>query len=240
MNRVSTGIKGLDELIGGGFVEGSIILITGKAGTGKTLFCANFLYEGLKKGEPGIYVTTEQTTEELKKDIYSAFGWDFSVFENKNLLRFIQIKPLFLSSTKIKRDESNTIKLYIYDLLTKITNEAKAIKAKRIVIDSITLIESFIRDKYLRRVGLSYFIQSLKQLGSTILITSTILHTKPESLSLSGVVEFLVDGIIKLEYDPGREEFKRTISILKMRRTKHSEFIHPFEFTKDGIKIILV
>lgn len=240
MNRIKSGIKGLDELIGGGYLENSVILVSGKAGAGKTLFSTCFLYEGLKNGEAGIFVVTEQSPEELKKDIFLTFGWNLEEFEKKDLLRFIQVGPIFsIQQLESQKDIGNIVRLYIHDLLQKIAKEIQTIKAKRLVIDSITPIESFIRDEYLKRVGLISLIRGLKQLNLTALITSTIPFTKPNSLSISGIIEFLVDGIIKLDFDPTKEEFKRTLSILKLRGTKHSEYIHAFEIVKDGIKIVL-
>jgi len=242
MIRISSGVKGLDDLISGGFPEGSIILISGKAGTGKSSFCASFLYEGFKNNEAGIYVTTELSKEEIKKDLMQTFGWNFEEFENKGLLSFIEIEPTFstFSEKGFERDFGSIVKIYVYDLLEKISKEAKRLNAKRLVIDSITLIESFIKDEYLRRAALISFVNRLKRLRLTTLITSQILHINPNSLSISGILEFLVDGIIKLDDNPEREEFKRTLTILKMRRTKHSEYVHAFEITSEGIRVLIV
>jgi circadian clock protein KaiC len=74
--RVSTGIAGLDSKMKGGFVRGSANLVAGKAGTGKTGFSASFLYKGALEGEPGVYVTTEESEADIKADIKSVFGWD--------------------------------------------------------------------------------------------------------------------------------------------------------------------
>ncbi len=239
LKRLSSGIKGLDNLIQGGFLENSIILIAGKAGTGKTLFCASFLYEGLKNKESGIFVTTEENIEEIKEDVYATFNWDFEKFEKENLLRFIEIEPTFsIKKFEVEKEIGNIIRIYIQDLILKISEAKKEINAKRLVIDSITIIENLIKDDYLRRASLSFLIKNLKKIKLTTLITSTIPTTNPNSLSISGVIEFLVDGIIKLDYNPREEELKRTLEILKMRRTKHSEYVHAFEFTSDGIKII--
>ena len=73
VERVKTGIIGLDEKIGGGFVKGSVNLISGRTGTGKTTFCMSFLYEGAKNFEPGVYVTTEENEDDIKKDVMAMF-----------------------------------------------------------------------------------------------------------------------------------------------------------------------
>ena len=116
MDRVSTGVKGLDEKIQGGFFKGSVNMITGQTGTGKSAFCSSFLYDGVKKGEPAIYVTTEQRVEDLRGDIQSMFGWDFTKFEKKKLMKFLYIKPLFPLKAFTGDEINKMIKLYIFDI----------------------------------------------------------------------------------------------------------------------------
>jgi KaiC/GvpD/RAD55 family RecA-like ATPase len=241
VERIPSGIKGLDKLIEGGFVKGSVVLVTGKTGTGKTALAASFLYEGTKNNEPGVYVTTEEREEDIKGDIKAMFGWDLESLEKKKLLTFLSIKPVIPVTPgrliSMEEEIGSIIKLYIVDLTKKIESAVKAIKAKRVVIDSISIIEMFIKDEYMRRVALMQLITNLKDLGVTSLITGTIPEGS-EALSLSGIIEFVVDGVIKLDFVPVAEEFKRTLTIRKMRRTDHSIYIHPFEITKEGLRII--
>ena len=237
IERVNTGIHGLDEKIEGGFVKGSINLITGKTGTGKTAFCASFLYEGAKKGEAGVYVTTEEKEEDIIADIQAMFNWDLKSIEDKKLLKFLYLEPIVPIDYDIVRDIGKILKIYIFDLYSNIEKIVKSINAKRLVIDSTTIIEMFIRDKYMRRVALMKLINNLKRLGVTTILTGSV-PEGTDMLSLSGIIEFFVDSVIKLEFMPVAEEFKRTMTVRKMRRTDHSIFIHPFEVTKSGLKII--
>jgi len=237
IERVNTGIHGLDEKIEGGFVKGSINLITGKTGTGKTAFCASFLYEGTKKGEAGVYVTTEEKEEDIIADIQAMFNWDLKSIEDKKLLKFLYIEPIVPIDYDIVRDIGKILKIYIFDLYSNIEKIVKSVNAKRLVIDSTTIIEMFIRDKYMRRVALMKLINNLKRLGVTTILTGSV-PEGTDMLSLSGIIEFFVDSVIKLEFMPVAEEFKRTMTVRKMRRTDHSIFIHPFEVTKSGLKII--
>ena len=237
IERVNTGIHGLDEKIEGGFVKGSINLITGKTGTGKTAFCASFLYEGTKKGEAGVYVTTEEKEEDIIADIQAMFNWDLKSIEDKKLLKFLYIEPIVPIDYDIVRDIGKILKIYIFDLYSNIERIVKSVNAKRLVIDSTTIIEMFIRDKYMRRVALMKLINNLKRLGVTTILTGSV-PEGTDMLSLSGIIEFFVDSVIKLEFMPVAEEFKRTMTVRKMRRTDHSIFIHPFEVTKSGLKII--
>ncbi len=231
MERLNSGIIGLDEKIQGGFVKGSVNLVTGKTGTGKTAFCASFLRAGAQKNEPGIYVTTEEPKEDIKEDIKSMFNWNIDETE------FLVLEPVIPIDFDREEEMGRILKIYVFDLYSKIEEIVKKTHAKRLVIDSATIIEMFIKDDYLRRVALMKLTNDLKKLGVTTIVTGTV----PEGtdlLSISGIIEFFVDSVIKLEFLPVAEEFKRTLTIRKMRRTDHSIYIHPFEITKDGLKII--
>ena len=237
VERVPSGIEGLDKLMEGGFVKGSVTLITGKTGTGKTAFCASFLYAGALRGEPGVYVTSEERVEDIKNDVKAMFGWDLDMLEKTGRIKFLALRPEFPSKVITGEDLGKLIKIYIFDLTDRIEKAVKEINAQRLVIDSISIIEMFIRDEYLCRVAIMQLLDKLRELGVTSLITGTIPETS-EGLSGGGIVEFLADAIIKLDFVPVAEEFKRTLTIRKMRRTDHSIFIHPFEITKDGLKVI--
>jgi len=236
-DRINTGIHGLDEKMEGGLVKGSISLVTGKTGTGKTAFCASFLYAGAQKNEPGVYVTTEEPVEDIREDIKSMFNWDIEELEKKKMINFLVLEPVVPVNLNREEEMSRILKIYVYDLYSRIEETVKKTNAKRLVIDSSTIIEMFIQDEYLRRVAIMKFINDLKRLGITTVVTGTV----PEGtdlLSISGIIEFFVDAVIKLEFMPVAEEFKRTLTIRKMRRTDHSIYIHPFEITKTGLKVI--
>lgn len=235
--RVNTGVIGLDEKIEGGFVKGSVNYLTGKTGTGKTTFCCSFLYAGAIKGENGLYITTEQREEEIKNDIVSMFDWDISALEKKGTLKFLSLIPEVPLMVPTDEDVAKFVRLFMLDLSSKVVDAVKKYKAKRVVIDSVSLIETFIKDDYLKKIALMQFINKMKDLKITTLLTGVIPEAS-EQLSSSGLLEFLTDSVMRLDFVPIAEEFKRTFNVRKMRRTDHSVLIHPFEITKDGIKII--
>jgi KaiC/GvpD/RAD55 family RecA-like ATPase len=236
-DRVSTGVLGLDEKIEGGLVRGSVNFLTGRTGTGKTAFCASFLRAGAMLGERGIYVTTEEREEDIKNDIKSMFNWNFEELESKLLIKFLSIKPDIPMKLITGEEVSKVVKLYMYEFTARVESAIREFGAKRLVIDSLSLVELFINDPYLRKIALMQMIDRLKETNVTSLLTGTI-PEGIETLSSSGIVEFLTDSVIKLDFVPVAEEFKRTLTVRKMRRTDHSVLIHPFEISKSGVRII--
>jgi KaiC/GvpD/RAD55 family RecA-like ATPase len=233
-DRVSTGIINLDSKMNGGFVKGTMNLVTGKTGTGKTAFCSNFIKEGAENGEPGVYVTTEEREEDIHEDIESMFGWDFRELEEQDKVRLLSIKPIFPSSEI--ENLNRLVRSYISDLLDQVRDAIDEIDADRVIIDSVSLVQMFIKDEYMARVALSSLLNNLREAGVTAILTGTVPETS-EGLSKAGIVEFLVDTVILLEFVPVAEEHKRTLTIRKMRRTDHETEIFPFEISPDGIRI---
>src|SRR3989344_9039857 len=122
--RITSGIPGLDKLVEGGFKKNSINLVVGEPGSGKTIFAIQFLLEGCKKGEPGVYITFEEKKEKLYEDMGS-FGWDLAKYEKQGKFRFLEYTPEQVK--KVLVEGGGTVDA----IITKI-------KAKRIVIDSVT------------------------------------------------------------------------------------------------------
>ena len=233
--RIPSGVIGLDSKIGGGFVKGSVNLITGKTGTGKTAFSSSFIYEGARKGEPGVYISTEESVDDIKADISEMFGWDMGALEKKKLVKIISLKPIF--PTKAADDVNRLVRSYLSDVLNDISDAVKEHKAKRLVIDSESMIEMFVQDEYLAKVALMSMTEKIKETGVTAIVTGTI-PEESEGLSGSGVIEFIVDSVVKLDFVPVAEEYKRTLTVRNMRRTDHSTLIHPFILSKQGVQVV--
>lgn len=230
MERVKTGIIGLDEIIEGGFVPGSAILVCGPTGSGKTIFCGQFLWYGLQNGEPGIYVTCEETPEDIKKDL-ARFGWDFEKYEKEKKFMFIFSDPFGVSR------EGTTYTMFERDFIEEYLEAIRKIKAKRFVFDSISIMGMYFKDVHETRRKLYLLVQALKKAGVTSLLTSEI----PEgsnTLSRFGVEEFVVDGIIRLDFVTFGPQSGRNLLVRKMRRTAHSEDSHPIQIGKDGIRVL--
>lgn len=220
-SRIPTGIPGLDDLLKGGFLPRSVVMISGEAGTGKTIFCTQFIWNALCIGENGVIISLQQTPEEVKTDV-AIFGRDFKRAEELGQVRIIYVEP---------QDVKKIIGI--------ILKNVKQIQAKRLVIDSITLIcEYFERPRYIRE-NLGRLFTELKKMGVTTLVTSEV-EEGTNLLSKNGIEEFLVDGVIVLKVGVDVVGGKpRSLFIKKMRRTNHDLNTHPFEITDRGIKIII-
>jgi len=244
MERVKTGIEGLDQALNGGIPKGNIILISGSAGTGKTLICLSFIYYGATKfNEPGIFISTDQTPEEIKAQAKN-FGWDLEELEKRKMLRIYHI-------------DITTEKDMVY--LKKIDKLAKEIKAKRIVLDSLTTITEFLTPLEIKKGSklfetleaivpvpmseaiiaknvLMKIIKYLKSTGCTCLVTSEL----PEEgnwLSRDTCSEFLADGVILLRYFEYAVGRPRSLMVRKMRYSDHSTEPWDMEISKEGIKV---
>ncbi len=219
ISRTESGIPGLDNLINGGFIRDSVVLVTGEAGTGKTIFCSQFLWHGLKKGETCIFITLEENPEDIKEDV-KTFGWDFDKYEQKGLFRLIYHDPA-----------------QVNNLGSVIIDEIKSLKAKRLVIDSTSLIGMNIQDVSQVRKILYNVINVIKKSNCTALITAEI-PEGTKGLSRFGVEEFVVDGIIVLNYlEYAAGGLDRSLIVRKMRRTDHGKDIYPVGIGPKGVTV---
>ena len=236
MNRIATGIKGLDELMEGGFPEGRSVLLSGACGTGKTIFCSQYLYNGAKKySEPGVYVTLDERPDLIRQDVMR-FGWDFRKLEEEKMLQIIDGS---IAKIGIPSEEEFSMPSTGFDLdklLLEIVRAIKRIGAKRLVIDSIPSLglnyssEGDIRNAILK---LSYV---LMRSGVTSLVTSEVIEGE-NKFGKYGVEEYVVDGVIVLHYMGIGTQSNRTLHIRKLRATKHSEDLHPIEIGNSGIVV---
>ncbi len=218
MARSPSGIPGLDGLIEGGIEEGTATLISGKTGTCKSIFCGQFLHNGVvNKKETGLYITTEEASAGLKRQ-FKRFGWDFDALEKKGWIKIIEFPPMEVSM-----------------LTTKMVEAVEKMNAKRIVIDSVSMLELFIDNIFEIRKGLYKVVQKIRELNKIGILTSEI-QEDTTNLSRFGVMEFMVDAVIVLQY-MGMAKYKRSLMVRKMRMTDHNSNIHPFELGKAGITV---
>jgi len=224
LERISSGIPGLDELIEGGFEKGSTIVAIGTPCAGKTTFALQFLYYGITKyNEPGIFITFDESKEALLKH-YLEYGWDFEALEKKGEFLVLEYRPHQVN--KLLEEGGGIIK-----------DAIKSMGAKRLVIDSVTGYSLLFKDEYQKRESIVDLFELLKKWGTTTLITSE--DCTASNNVIAGGVDYLADSIIQLRYEStGKNTSKQhVLEIIKMRGTKHTNKLCPFSFEKNGLKI---
>tara|TARA_Y100000310_G_C20699005_1_gene827939 strand:- start:6342 stop:7037 length:696 start_codon:yes stop_codon:yes gene_type:complete len=217
--RTKTGIPGLDEIINGGIPRENLVVVGGDPGSGKTIFCLEFLYNGaMKYDEPGLYISLEESQEELLK-IADIFGWDF-----RKLLEEEKVKMI-------------SVELYDFDKLKNMIEDAiRQIGAKRLVIDPGVIFRLYFERELDARKRILSLGRMLKKSGCTAIITNEISLEKTSSLF--GLEEYVADGVILLYHTRLEDRFIRSIGVLKMRGTKISEKLHPITISKSGLTVL--
>lgn len=212
---VSTGIRELDDALGGGFIRGKTYLVAGETGCGKTIFSIQFLLTGaLLYDEPGIYIAIDEPTEQLLKGL-KRFGWDITDLIKRRKLAFLDMRTHF--SKIYLREERKKIEPRF--IIESIINAAKKVKAKRLVIDPIApLVYGGSPDDVLYvREFLREMVFALESLGSLTTVMTSEIPTGSNQLSRFGVEEFLASGIIVLGLEDMGGEVVRVMYLRKAR-----------------------
>lgn len=234
--RVKSGIPGFDELIEGGFPEGTTVLVTGTTGTGKTTFAVQFVYKGAELyNEPGVIVTLEERASDLRREMKS-FGWNLKKYEEEGKIAIIDGVS---SVVGLPTEEKFALEegLNVEGFLRYVYRVVKAINAKRVVIDSIPSIALRLKEERNIREVLLRLNTILLEMGVTTIMTTEAEDPKRDKLSRYGVEEFIARGVVLLDLVEKDVELKRYILIRKMRETKHSMKKYPFEITEDGLVV---
>jgi circadian clock protein KaiC len=222
-DKVSTGIKGLDKLIDGGFEKNSAVLVAGGGGSGKSIFATQFLTDGITRiNETGIYISFEEVKERFYKHML-VFGWDLKKLEEQGRFIFLKFSPERIA--KIVKDRSKEIE-----------NSIREVEAKRIVIDSLSAYTSLFENESEKRKMLVALFDMIKEWDCTTVVVAEE-DQRPDEHH-SSVMGFMADAIVLLynEREPKGLRF-RAIEVFKMRGTKHESKICSMKITEHGIEV---
>jgi KaiC domain protein len=221
--RMKVGIIGLDDMLGGGLIPGSICAIIGTYGTGKTTFSLQFIWEGLKKGEHIIYISLEEREDRILEYMQQK-DWDVKPFLNKSLF-VIKLDPtdFNLANNRIKNELPRLI---------------KQVNAHRVVIDPISLFEDLFESDSVRRQEMFRFVEGMRDQKCTIMMTSETDKDNPFS-SRHSLIEYLADTVILLRYVRPSDltDVHLALEVVKMRMSAHSREIKPYEIQQDQVLV---
>ncbi|MEO9254285.1 MAG: ATPase domain-containing protein [Tepidiformaceae bacterium] len=221
--RLSTGVKDLDEMLGGGIPGRDSVLVAGPSGSGKSSLAVEFVAAGLAKEEPAVIAVFEEKPKEYMERA-KTLGPDLQQMVDRGLLEIIYLRPLDLS---------------VDEALLEIQSAVERMGATRLVIDSLSGFELALAPTFQQdfRESLYRMIGALTGNGLTVLMTAEVPLTFT-GLELSpNLVSFLTDDIIMLRYVEIDSQLRKIITVVKARGSEHSQDIRMFEVTSHGLEI---
>lgn len=232
VDRVKTGIPGLDEILNGGIPRRNVVLLSGGPGTGKSIFSYQFLWSGLKEGEPGILVALEEHPVQVRINM-AQFGWDVRKSEREGVFAIVDAFTSGIGEAA-KREKYVVTDPEDVNMLVDVLREAiRDVGAKRVAIDSVSTL--YLAKPALARRTVMLLKRVLSGMGATSILVSQVSVTE-RGFGGPGV-EHASDGIIRLDLDEVDGELVRSLIVWKMRGTSHSMKRHPFQITDKGIVV---
>ena len=215
-----TGIPGLDDVTRGGLPENRLTLVVGTAGSGKTVFAAQFLAEGVRRGEAGVFVTFEERPEGTRRNLRS-LGMTVDEWEAENQWCFVDASP---------RYEDEVVVAGEYDLsslILRVRHAVEEVGAKRVAIDSVGALVAQFDQLGPARTALFQLASELESLGATSVMTAER-GEDYGAISRFGFEEFVADNVLILRNALEAEKRRRTVEVLKLRGGSHLKGEHLF------------
>jgi len=235
-------VSDFDKLIDrGGFKKGDTILFSGGAGTGKTTFGMQFLYNGARElKQKCVYLTLEETAEKIKENMMENFGWDLDELEKQGLLAIIKIDPLTIAraveATLTKERGGLYIEFEKFDLPFQFD---LPFKPDRVVVDSLSALSiAFVDNHQGYRQYLRHLFQTLEDYGSVNLVFGET-EQQPNVYSRMGIEEFLADAVVVFYNIKVHNTRETALEILKLRSSAHSKKLIPYQITSRGFEIYI-
>ncbi len=220
----STGVPELDRVLGGGFPKGSTILIAGSSGSGKTILSLQWLFEGIRHGENGVYISLTEPLFKSVRDLETMSFYDKSAIEQQKL-KILDMRDIIAEKGVLEPQK-------IYDFLEKYVRQTGA---KRLCIDSVTAIAYSLDDRDKIRAFIFELGKLLATLGCTTFLTSEVAEEK--KFSVYGVEEFISDAILRLDQVRVKDETKRVMQVVKVRGRNYEPGELYFTISEKGINV---
>ena len=230
LQKISTGISGLDEIMAGGFPKGRPILICGSAGCGKTMFGVQFLVKGITEhNEPGVFMSFEESSSDLSKNVRS-LGFELEKLKKDGKLR--------VDHVQIERSQIEETGEYdLEGIFIRLNHAIDSIGAKRVVLDTIESLFGGLDNMAVLRSEVRRLFEWLKKKGVTAIITG---ERGENSLTRQGLEEYISDCVILLDFRVIDQIATRRLRIVKDRGSTHGTNEYPFLINEDGISVIPV
>jgi circadian clock protein KaiC len=220
---ISTGVPGLDEMLGGGTLRGNAVLVAGPVGSGKTTLAAHFLAEGGRHREPGVLVIFEETTPKYL-DQARSMGFDLDRMAKDGLLEIVYVRPLDLS---------------VDETLYAIQVAVDKVQARRVVLDSISGLEAALapafKEDFLE--SLYRLLGALTGVGVTILLTVEVTEAYNEMRFTPHSISFLTHDIVLQRYYELEGELRTFMTVIKTRARQHSRELRAYAVTDKGLEV---
>jgi circadian clock protein KaiC len=228
LEKVPSGIKGFDDITGGGLPKGRPSLVSGGPGCGKTLFAMEFIVRGITDhGEPGVFVAFEENIDDLKKN-FKSMGFDLD--------ELVHRKKLVLDYIAIDRSEIEETGEYdLEGLFIRLGSMIDEVGAKRVAIDTLETIFSGFNNEGILRSELHRLFHWLKDRGVTAVITG---ERGDRSITKYGLEEYVADCVITLDHRIMNQIATRRLRIIKYRGSIHGTDEYPFLISSDGISVL--
>jgi circadian clock protein KaiC len=222
--RLSLGSVELDEMLGGGLIQGSANLISGAPGVGKTTLGLQFLVSGMEDGEVGLLVSFEEFPAALIRDALQ-LGWDLNEMERTKQLGIVFTSPsVFLESLKAGD-------------IGPISQKIQELHPTRVVIDSASHFQRLTDDELELREVYNTLVNAMKRQNMTSLLLDESVKVLDRQQGRMASLPFLVDTVILLRYVEVDSSIQRAIAVMKMRGSRHRKDIRRFQIRNGGFEI---
>ena len=226
--RVKSGISGFDELVDGGFHRGTVNTVTGPSGTGKTVFASQFIYHGTKAGEKGMIITPSESASQLKREVDTSFGWDFSRLEQDGKLSIVDVTdPVLRLQKSIDVDPAE----FLISFRKLVDRKLQEVKPARLFIDDIMAFFMAIEEPFKIRSLADDLFGVIRSSGTTSVITIGM------AFGLNQILEYGADSATVLNRERIGNVLIRSIYIMKMRGSRISNSIRVLDISDDGMSV---